>query len=372
MILAPDRTWNGTARPDRIAARPGRSACGWILRTWGMGELQEILLGIRAGLARGEALTLATVVRVEGSAYRHPGARLLLGSEGPRIGCVSGGCLEGDLQIRAAEVRAEGRARLLRYDLRGDLDLIWGTGSGCEGVAEVLLEPVLPGLAWIDAVETALAERRTIRLGTLLEVPTGSGWSVGQHLVLEAGEALPAGCDGIVERIEPPIALWILGAGDDARPLARLAKALGHRVGIADHRPAFANAERFPDAAEVLCGLPAETIPRMSLDARSAVVLLTHQWERDREALRLLLPSPVAYLGLLGHRRRGTLLLESLAEDGFAAAPQWLARLYSPTGLDLGGQEPETIALAILAEVEAVLAGRSAGHLRDRRAPIHG
>ena len=339
-----------------------------------MREWQDIVRGIREGLARNESMALATVVRVEGSAYRHPGARLLLGAEGPRLGCVSGGCLEGDLQERVAEVFATGRAKLFRYDLTGDLDLIWGTGSGCEGVAEVLLEPLVtgPNLGWLDAVEDALRTRRTIRLATVFAAAEESGCAVGEHRILAEGEALPADCMGLVERLDPPVALWILGAGDDARPLVDVARILGWNVGIADHRPALARPERFPGADAVLLGRPESTIPRMSLDARSAVVLLSHLWDRDKEALRILLDTPVTYIGLLGHRKRGAKLLEAEAEEGFVPAPGQLERLYSPVGLDLGGQEPSEIALAIAAEVSAVLGGRSGGHLRDRKAPLHG
>lgn len=339
-----------------------------------MRELQDIIRGIRQGLARNEAMALATVVRVEGSAYRHPGARLLLGAEGPRLGCVSGGCLEGDIQERAAEVLATGRAKLLRYDLTGDLDLVWGTGSGCEGVAEVLLEPLAPGpgLMWLDAVEDALRSRRTIRLGTVFAAAADSGWAAGEHRILADGESLPAGCEGLVERLDPPVALWILGAGEDVQPLVDLGRILGWTVGVADHRAALARPERFPGAAAVLLGRPGDTIPRMSLDARSAVVLLSHIWDRDMEALRILMDTPVSYIGLLGHRRRGAKLLEALSKDGFMPAAGQLERLYSPVGLDLGGQEPGEIALAIAAEVNAVLGGRSGGHLRDRKAPLHG
>ena len=338
-----------------------------------MKEFQEVLRGIRQGLAREEAMVLATVVRVQGSAYRHPGARLLISADGARLGCVSGGCLEGDVQERAAEVLASGVPRLLRYDLTGDLDLIWGTGSGCEGIAEVLLEPLIPGpgLDWLDAVEAAIGARQSLRLGTVFE-SEDPAVPVGAHRILTDGEALPAGCTGLVERLDPAVALWILGAGDDARPLAELGERLGWRVGLADHRPAFAQPGRFPGAVAVLSGRPADTIPRMSLDARSAVVLLSHSWDRDREALRLLLPSPAAYLGLLGHRKRGARLLEALREEGFQPTPAQLERLYSPVGLDLGGSEPGDIALAILAEVAAVLSARKGGHLRDRLAALHG
>lgn len=332
-----------------------------------MKELQEVLEGIRRGLAAGEPLVLATVVRVEGSAYRHPGARLLLGPTGPRTGCVSGGCLEGDIQIQSERALADGRPRLLRYDLRGDLDLLWGTGSGCEGVAEVLLEPILPARppVWLAPLAEALEARRTLRLATW--------WGpedLGTRRILAEDEPEPTGAV-LVERIRPPAALWILGAGQDAEPLAAQAVALGWRVTVADHRPALLRPERFP-GARLLSGRPGDLLPGAPIDGRTAFVLVSHLWDRDREALRLLLGSPAGYIGLLGHRRRGAELLASLAADGFEPPAGALERLYTPLGLDLGGQEPGEIALAALAEIQAVLSGRAAGHLRDRKAPLHG
>ena len=337
-----------------------------------MRELLDILAAIRTWPGPPRELVLATVTRVEGSAYRHPGARLLLGPGGPLCGSVSGGCLEGDLQARAAELAAPGDRRLLRYDLRGDLDLIWGTGSGCEGVAEILLERLgdRAGEAWLAAVEEALAGRRTLRLATGLDPDPDSPWSLGTRRVLEA--SVPEPDAALVERLEPPVALWCFGAGDDAKPLVQFATVLGWTVGLADHRPAYLSPARFPGVATLLSGRPGATVPRMRLDARSACVLLSHHWERDQEALRLLLPSPAGYLGLLGHRKRGSALLAALAADGFAPTPEQLARLHTPVGLDLGGSGPEAIALAVVAEILASFSGREGRPLRLRAGPVHG
>lgn len=336
-----------------------------------MRELLDILEAVRTWRGSPRDLVLATVVAVEGSAYRHPGARLLLGPEGPLGGGVSGGCLEGDVAARATEARAEGRPRIVRYDLRSDLDLIWGTGSGCEGLADILVEPLPeePFQGWLGAVDAAFRGRRTLRLATGLGAE--GGLPLGERRVLGEGETLPAGT-ALVERLDPPIALWCLGAGDDAKPLVDLGLALGWTVGLADHRPAFLAPGRFPGVHALLPGRAQATVPRMGLDPRSACVLLSHHWDRDLEALRLLLPSPAGFLGLLGHRRRGAKLLEALAEGGFAPAAADLARLYTPVGLDLGAPGPEGIALAVVAEVQAVMAGRGGGHLRDRPGPVHG
>lgn len=343
-------------------------------RGLGMKELQDIIATAGAWKGRPGDLVLATVVRVEGNAYRHPGARLLLGPDGPLCGSISGGCLEADVQARADEVRADRRPRLVRYDLRLDLDLIWGTGSGCEGLAEILVEPLgeAPFAGWLGQVDRALRERRALRLATGLGQGSGSLLVLGARRVLAEDETLPGGAEAFIERFEPPIALWCLGAGEDAKPLVRLAAAQGWRVGLADHRPAFLQVGRFPGAQDLLIGRPESTVPRMALDSRTACVLLSHHWDRDLEALRLLLPSPAGYLGLLGHRSRGERLLAAVAEAGFQPTPDQVRRLFTPVGLDLGDSSPEGIALAVLAEIQAVLGGRSGGHLRDRKGPVHG
>ena len=309
-----------------------------------MKELQDILrlVGEHPG-----PLALATLVRVEGASYRRTGARLLLDTSGPLRGSLSGGCLEGDVQARALEALTQGRPKLVQYDLRGELDLVWGSGSGCEGVLDILVEPLHGVPEWMAWIEQAWASRTGIVLHTDLDPDR-----LGQRTLLaQSGDS---GL-GFTEPILPPLAIWILGAGDDSRPLVHLAKALGWFVGVVDHRPAFAQPSRFPEADAVRAGHPAQVLPTLPLDARSAVVLMTHHYAKDLEALRLLLPSEAGYLGLMGSRARGAKLLGELAAEGLRPD----ARLHTPVGLDLGATDPEGIALAILAEVQAFASGRS-------------
>jgi xanthine/CO dehydrogenase XdhC/CoxF family maturation factor len=171
---------------------------------------------------------------------------------------------------------------------------------------------------------------------------------------------------GFTETFTPAISLWILGASDDGRPLVRLARELGWTVGLLDHRPAFARPERFPEADRVLAGHPAQRIPDLGLDSRSAVVLMTHNYLKDLEALRPLAASETPYLGLMGSRARSAKLVEELAAEGIHLGD----RLHSPVGLDLGAEDPETIALAILAEIQACFQGRSGGSLRATRTTV--
>lgn len=321
-----------------------------------MKDLQDILRHLRSAAAPGTGWGLATLVGVEGHSYRRPGARLLMSAEGPRTGALSGGCLEADVYARWRE--DPDRPRLVRYDLRGDLDLVWGTGSGCEGVAEVMVETLDPAAPWLAFVEACLHGRRTGWLRTELAEP-GLGTRAW-------GDASGAPAGGFLERLEPAIQLWILGAGEDARPLARMAQVLGWRVGVADPRPAFATRERFPAADMVRAGPFRTLVPDLGLDARSAAVLLTHHYARDLEALRLLLPSAAGYVGVMGHRLRGDRLLAELEAEGLEVTAAQRTRLHHPVGLDLGGDGPEAVALAILAEVQAAMSERRPLPLRER------
>jgi xanthine/CO dehydrogenase XdhC/CoxF family maturation factor len=246
----------------------------------------------------------------------------------------------------------------MQYDLRGDADLVWGSGSGCEGLLEILVEPLHGLPEWMTWIERAWASRTSLTIHTDLSP---------DHLGMRSIPPQPdAPASGFVETFVPPPALWLLGASDDSRPLVRMAKELGWFVGLLDHRPAFARPERFPEADAVRSGHPAQVLAGLPLDARSAVVLMTHNYAKDLEALRLLLPTHAGYLGLMGSRARGRKLLAELAGEGLRAD----ARLHTPVGLDLGADTPETIALAVLAEIQSSLAGRSARALRDSDASI--
>ncbi len=174
------------------------------------------------------------------------------------------------------------------------------------------------------------------------------------------------------ETIAAPPALVVFGAGDDAQPLARLATLLGWQVTVADSRAAYATAARFPEAAAVHVAPATELAGRVALDGRSYAVVMTHRYRDDLALLRTLLPGPVAYVGLLGPRKRTARLLAELAGEGFVPDAAVLAKLHAPVGLDLGGTTPETVALAIVAEIQARLAGRGGGFLRERAGAIHG
>ena len=177
--------------------------------------------------------------------------------------------------------------------------------------------------------------------------------------------------EAFLEALQPPPTLAIFGAGYDALPVAQGAKNLGWRVTVADHRPAYATAERFPSADVVVLATAPASVERMALDARSCALLMTHNYLLDLELLPHLLLSPARYIGVLGPQSRAERLLSDLDRQGWTFSAAQLARLHAPVGLDIGAETPAEIALSILAEIQSVLARRQGGTLRKRPVPIH-
>ena len=310
---------------------------------------------------------LATLVNVEGSSYRRPGARLLVRLNRDRIGSISGGCLEEDVVARAARVHATGQPDAVVYDTTSENDLVWGVGLGCHGIVRVLLEKVTPQAPWVSAVAQNFARRRSTVLAVTHGGDATTGW--GTRLAAPGDCADPERL--FVEVVPPPTALVIFGAGDDAQPLARLAKELGWYVTIADPRAALATAGRFPHADALVVAGAHELADKVSPDAQTLAVVMTHHYVHDVPLLRALLGRPLAYLGLLGPRKRAEKIVADLEREGVVVSPEQRARLHAPVGLDLGADSPEQVALSIVAEIQSVLTGRNARPLRERVQPIH-
>lgn len=331
-------------------------------------EIDAILASLQR--APGQCAALATLVSVRGSSYRRPGARLLLLADGTRVGSISGGCLEEDVFLRAQRVLASGKPDRVTYDTTDENDLVWGVGLGCQGVVEIFLEPIPTQRPdWIAALAAARAANQPVRLAVKYHGDAAA--TLGTRL-LAPTEPAAAGPGIFLETIEPAPRLVVFGAGDDARPVVHLATLMGWHVTVADSRAGYASAERFPAARAVIVA-PAEEAPAaVGLAPADSVVVLTHRYAEDVKLLAGLLPRPLAYLGVLGPRKRTDRILAQLAASGVQPHPETLERLHGPVGLDLGGTTAETIALSILAEVQCARTGRHATPLRDRLAPIHG
>ena len=320
---------------------------------------------------------LATLVAVAGSSYRRPGARLVVTATGQRLGSISGGCLEEDVLARAQRVATTGRPELVTYDTSSENDLVWGVGLGCHGVVEVLLEPIpSPAPGWMATLSANLAARRPTELAVVWRNPSSAQpLPLGTRLAAElpfGPAATPAEVAVFRETIHPPPSLLIFGAGDDAQPLAALAAQLGWHVNVADPRAAFATAARFPTADRLVVAPAAELVAHVAPEPAALAVVMTHHYVHDAPVLRDLLPLDLAYLGLLGPKKRADRILADLARESAAPTAAQLARLHAPVGLDLGAEKPAEVALAILAEMQAALTRRDARPLRDRTRPIHG
>lgn len=367
-----------------------------------MSEIEDVLAAIEALSAKGERMALATIVAVRGSTYRRPGARLLVPEEGAPVGNLSGGCLEGDVADMARVVMEEGRARLAGWDLTADDDAVWGLGLGCNGAIEVFIEPAEKAAEVAGALRSALEEERPISVITVVE-SSRSDVEPGARLVVRPGgmsdgslgdaavdaEAVRAavallreerseireigtGVRAFVEVLDPPLRLLVCGAGHDAIPLVRAASVLGWNVTVADDRPAFLTHDRFPEAAGfVALEDPADAAVAAGVDERTYVVVMSHHFLRDKGYVRSMLASPAAYLGMLGPGARTERLLAELRDEGVEVGDGARQRVHGPAGLDLGGEGPEEIAQAIVAEIVAVKRRRSGGFLRDRPGPIH-
>lgn len=330
-----------------------------------MKELRQIMGVLGRGPA--EAFALATLVSVEGSSYRRPGARLLLAANGRHVGTISGGCLEDDVISHAQAVLTDGRARTVTYDTKSENDLRWGVGLGCHGLVHVLIERLGRHPPWVAELRENLGRRVPTELAVVWGGPAGTPLGTG---LADDLPALPA-ASVFRETVAPPVSLVVFGAGDDAQPLVRFAKELGWDVTVVDPRPGYASQARFPEADSVVVSRPEEAPARVALGPGAVAVIMTHHYAHDVPVLRALLPRPLAYLGLLGPKHRSDRILDDLGAAGFTVTPDMRRRLHAPVGLDLGANAPETVALAILAEVQACLAGRDGRPLRERQQPIH-
>jgi len=344
--------------------------------------VREISDLIRAwsSLPPGAPAILATVVHTGGSTYRKAGARMLLSQGGWLAGSISGGCLEGDLLATAWDRTAVGPV-LATYDATSNDDIVWGFGLGCNGLVEVLIERIGADGGVLKKLSRAKAERSPLMIATSLSESLGIGtrwylWPKGvqpedlplqlKGLMLEAGadQNQTVEIDGIRFYIESHVApreLFVFGAGHDAAPLVLLANSLGWRVTVADHRETYANADRFPDADDIIVCAADEVGSRLRLGPGDAAIVMSHHYLNDRTTLGYLLDTGAAYIGVLGPARRTDRMLVELGAERSE-------RLHSPVGLDIGAEGPHEIALAIMAEVQAFLNGRTGVSLGDPQA----
>lgn len=360
-----------------------------------MKEVKQIIDTYLTYLESGKKAALATVVKVEGSAYRRPGARMLIMEDGKWKGSVSGGCLEGDALKKARHVMNGHETELLTYDTRekGAHDLY--LGLGCHGKIEILLEPLHPEDAAnpVLALRSFLAKDRQAVLATVIrgkKLAPGSrnlwyeqdslpgewyGFSAGFQKALKNGK--PANVlfeeedeltEIFFEYLNPGIELYIFGAGFDVVPLSEIAKVMGWKVYVYDNCVAHLAPRRIPEANSLnftdFCAIPKDFAPGRF----SAALAMSHSYKFDANALRFLLDKNVPYVGLMGPRKRFEKMLEEFPELSSYTIGD---RLHNPVGLDIGAETPEEIALSIISEIKTFFSGRSGRRLSERTVPIH-
>jgi xanthine dehydrogenase accessory factor len=324
------------------------------------------------------ARVMASVVATAGSTYRKPGARMLIMADGSFLGLLSGGCLEADLAIHAQSVLESGEPRAIEYDMRGPDDILFGIGAGCEGAMRVLLEPAAPGSLAASALAAAGRATAAGAPASLVAVHESANLQLGTYA---ATAALPAALlaaaeaalvdatsreinwvnDGqrtraFVQYLAPAPHLLVCGAGPDAQPVVSAASALGWRVSVVDHRPAYAVAARFPGAD--VRRIDARDLRSTALLQRChAAVVMSHHLPSDITYLRELAEAGAPdYVGLLGPLARR----QRIAQELGTTADKLRERIHGPVGIDIGAVTPEGIALAIVSQIHAWLSGRLA------------
>jgi xanthine dehydrogenase accessory factor len=326
---------------------------------------------------------LVTLIRTDGSSYRKPGARLLAVGE-DRAGTISGGCLETEV-IKRAPWSVRSGAVVERYSTIFDDTSDIPYGLGCGGIVDLLLEPAgtLEFSALLAAMKRSLQGHPSVVITFLPSETTPmlrAVLSAAGEVVFASDALTKAGIDAastgtlsgvFVERLAAPQRLIILGAGDDARPLVQMASLLGWSITVVDGRPHLARTERFPQAQRVLTVAPG-LFSEVNITGEDAVVLMTHSYEQDREWLAAVLPIAPRYLGALGARHRSSLLVSEASAMTGLSVSECCERIYAPVGLDLGGDGPEAIALAVIAEAQACCMGRLAGSRRLSAADVSG
>jgi len=369
-----------------------------------MKELRDLIGAANSLKANNEPFAIASIVRVEGSAFRRPGARMLIRADGSTVGAISGGCLEAEVVARAAEVLKTGMPAIQTFELSED-DYIRGFGTGCGGDIDVLIEkcPVDGHISVLSALENILNHRYRSILATVVKTTTENEL-LGKRVIVGAGKTMESDLplpvlslvgdlfdsdksysspvivsrkigedeiDILIEPMNPPVRLVIVGDGPDIHALVKVSSLMGWRTEIIGQKPLGELKRLFPEADNFHFVMSAGDLADDRLDPRTAVVTMTHNYLRDRDFLRRLIGSEAGYFGALGRGVRTNRMLKELQEQGFKIDQTSLDRLYGPAGLDIGSEAPEEIALAIVAEIQSVLSGRPAGALRERKGPIH-
>ena len=367
-----------------------------------MKEIEDIIRSFKEAQKASKKTALATVVHVEGSSYRRPGARMLVTEDGELTGAISGGCLEGDALRKALLAINQQQNKLVTYDSMDEEDNTIGIQLGCNGIVYILFEPidaakennpiallekatqlnnnaVLVTLFSLDNIDeqkgtcllaTGNAYSETIEnssLQTLLKNEIADVFLSGLSTMKKSGVNETA----FIELIKPPVELIIGGAGNDAFPLVQMATVLGWHVTVVDGRKTHANTNRFTLTKNIIVAKPAEAVKQITINEQTVFVLMSHNYNYDLAMLKELINSNCNYIGILGPKKKLEKMFAALQDEGIEVNDEMREKVFGPVGLDIGAETAEEIALSIMAEIKAVLAKRDAATLRDKNGFIH-
>jgi xanthine dehydrogenase accessory factor len=369
-----------------------------------MKEIRDIVRAFDIAQSEGKRSALATVVHVEGSSYRRPGARMLVTDDGQLTGAISGGCLEGDALRKAMYAINQQQNKLVTYDTTHEDDVQFGVQLGCNGIVHILFEPIDDTKLYhpIRLLRELIGERRDAVLLTLFSLDR-SAVQPGTALLYADGKvetALPPdwqddvltdvkeafgdrmsrfskyphgnhSFNGFIEFIPPPPAVVIAGAGNDVLPLVEMTVMLGWHTTVVDGRPHHATVRRFGKADKVLVARPEKVLDALTPDVQTFFLLMTHNYNYDLSLLKELITRGFQYIGILGPRKKLDRMFADLRARGIVLHEDQLAAIHSPVGLDIGAETAEEIAVSIIAEIKTVLTGRSGRALKEKRDPIH-
>lgn len=372
-----------------------------------MKEIREIINAYNKAKKNEKRLALATLVHLNGSSYRRPGARMIVDEEGQLTGAISGGCLEGDALRKAVFCIHTQTPKLVVYDTSDEEDATIGIQLGCSGIIQVLFEPIneQDPLNPIELLKKAIHKRQNTVLVTLYAPKIKKGDTVGTSMLLEdSGEFhnnstfqfVPEPLmqdiketltvkkssfksyqqndntfNAFLSFISPPISLVIVGAGNDAIPLQSIAEILGWEVTIVDGRHTYAKIERFSSACQIIVSKPEQVLQQIPIDDKTVFVLMTHNYNYDYAILKALLGKNIPYIGALGPKKKLDNMINDLKAENIILNEKQKNILYGPVGLELGAETPAEIALSITAEIMSVMNNKKGGSLRNLLTEIH-
>lgn len=363
-----------------------------------MNEIKKIIELYHEVKSKSEKAVLATVVKVHGSAYRRPGARMLITSDGRWTGTISGGCLEGDALQKAKQCFLSGKPTLVTYDTRDDSENKMGANLGCNGLIDVLMEPLTDkigdtltsytkikegtavGLIFKDSGGKLMGKRITLQNVDILDEP--GSCKIELHKGLEdtfaAGHSMTKELffgerklEVFFELIKPNPHLIIFGSGLDSYPIIKFAKILGWNVTVTSDSYSITYAENFNEADAAIFVDRDEILNHLDINSNTYCVLVSHNYKYDKHVIKALIKTRTPYIGILGPRKRFEKLLDDLTNEGITQNAINISRIHSPIGLDIGGDTPEEIGLSIISEVQSIIHGKPGSPLRLKGTPIH-